>query len=593
MKKRLLSAIVAATLLLTGSFSVIYALNSAETDSISLETEIIYDPVTELKKTIQNEEGLDFSASAFKIQHSYYSNTGAFSDAKNFSNNTIGGTTIGGPNNWTRYCAYKFSNSSVLTSKLVTNRGTNRLVFTAPFTGEYTIIPSAISDNEAASLSLEVSGGMEGFGENTATFTIFDARENTEVYSKTLDAETPTANITTQNGENIEVFLSYGDKLYFDTTTSISWYEVNRDTISVKTNFVISFDESTKPLETYPPAEFIESAATETGVPNFYQGIFRTDAAYYSDKFLPMCKVVSDENTVTVGDMANHNNWQRYCSFVVDKSDSFVVSKMATGTRGSANRVVFMAPETGYYEIKPRGLENSDGASVKLSLGNYMEEFGTNTATFKAVNPQTNETYSEITLFAADENGNSALTGEIANTENIYLRKGEKLCFVTSTTAEWFDYDYKQTVSVIFDFDILYREKASIQRTYLVQHKPGISLGYTSAFTAKTKQPGGSWQTADLTRHLGEGHTLIGNNNSVNWDKYAAFEADNQGNRVISKLVGNGSENELVFTVPEDGVYSFGGKNVSLELGNYSDEFPTNKTVTLATFQRQRIFLIQ
>ena len=108
MKKKIIAILVSAAILLSGLFSAIYALNGQGSNIASSETEIIYDPVTELRKTTKTEDGLDFSDAAFKAQIKYY--TSVFADAKNYSIssgvNTIGGTSVGGPANWHRYCAY-------------------------------------------------------------------------------------------------------------------------------------------------------------------------------------------------------------------------------------------------------------------------------------------------------------------------------------------------------------------------------------------------------------------------------------------------------------------------------------------------------
>lgn len=586
MKKKIIAILVSAAILLSGLFSAIYALNGQGSNIASTETEIIYDPVTELRKTTKTEDGLDFSDAAFKAQIKYYMSV--FADAKNYSIssgvNTIGGTSVGGPANWHRYCAYTFSDvDDVLNVKMVTSNGENRLVFKAQATGEYTILPYQIGES-GGSLKLSVGGGFEQFEGNSVSFKIFETRSNKTIFSATLNENTPTANIAKADGSNITLFLCEGDEIYFTASTTDLWHDVSGNAITLQSNFKISYDTTQNYSESdvFVPSEHLKASVVEdVDTPDFSAGIFRPDSSYLRGKYSPMNKTLKTDADISIGNIGDstYDYWYRYCAFNIQKNRTAIRSKMVTGRYDTANRIVFTAPYSAYYNIVPRGLNNMEESSIELKLGSYASEFGTNTASFQVVNPQTEEYYTSVTLYADDGNGNANLTGNIEETKGIYLEKGQKLYFVTSTTADWFVCNYTQTVFLDFDFEIFMSEKDDIQEYYKVKLEPMGLSKLSDSVLFQTRYPFGEFQTANETREM-NGYVVIGNNQNVNWDKYAAFEIAK--GEMIARLANKNCGAKMIFTAPEKSKYKIlGESSFSLCLGNYFDKFSPSDSVIL------------
>ncbi len=579
--KKIIALAASAAIILSVGYYVFLALGSNTTPLP--ENSTIYDPKTSLLTAVKEDGTVDFADSAFKAQFKYYSS--AYVDAKNsISSNgyTIGGTTIGGPNNWSRYCAYAFSeDSDILSSKLVTSSGENRLVFTAEETGEYTILPYQIDDG--GSLSLSVGGGLSAFGENSVDFKIFETRSNKTVFSATLDAETPTANIAKGDGGNITVFLCEGDEIYFTTTTTASWHDVSNNSITLQSNFKISYDttQNYDGTEVYEPSAYLKgSVVPNSDIPDYSAGVFRPDAAYYREQFLTMSRTMETDTAVTIGNIGEYayNYWYRYCAFTIQKDDTAITSKMATGNDGSANRIVFIAPYSAYYDIVPRGLKNEGETSIELDLGDYAEEFETNTANFKVLNPQTEQTYTDVTLYADDGNGNANLTGNIEEIEDIYLEKGQMLCFETSTTVPWFEYNFNQTVWVEFDFEIFMTQKAEMQEYYRAEMEPLGLMELPNVLSFETKYPLGEYQEANCISNR-DGFILFGNKQNYNWDKYAAIEVSKGA--VTARLANENCGAKMMFKAPVKTTYDIQDSYFSIRLGNYEDRFPATDNITL------------
>ncbi|MGN1080516.1 MAG: hypothetical protein ACI4QV_00330, partial [Acutalibacteraceae bacterium] len=122
MKKKVIAAVISAVMLLSAAGGIFFALDTADTNETTNETQVIFNPKTELMKANAGDGTTDFSSSAFKAQFKYYSSQ--YVNAANYSiaNNIhrIGGVSSGSPSNWYRYCAYDFNEySDVVVSKLV------------------------------------------------------------------------------------------------------------------------------------------------------------------------------------------------------------------------------------------------------------------------------------------------------------------------------------------------------------------------------------------------------------------------------------------------------------------------------------------
>lgn len=349
----------------------------------------------------------------------------------------------------------------------------------------------------------------------------------------------------------------------------------------------------------YNPGTYILKEGDHGNSYTYYSdNIFRADAAYNTRFYDRMTTVEESSSGITVGNVGlNYNNWTRYCAFYVKNGETAVTSKMSTGVNESNNRLVFMAPYSGYYEISPRALSSESSASVALELGNYVSEFEDNTANFKIVNPQTNETYTDITLYATNADGESKFTGEIANTQNIYLSRGEKLYIMTSTSAEWFDYGYTQTVFVKFDLGVVFKEAADMQYKYNFSINPSESFDFCDTagdamnssenpFTVETKYySDSSYKKANNARAKDANTLIVGSNNKVNWDKYAAAEFNTQTGEFSAKLLNKNSGVKLIYKTPAFGTYKLvpkvlsSGNFLELDLGNSADKFSDNDKV--------------
>lgn len=353
----------------------------------------------------------------------------------------------------------------------------------------------------------------------------------------------------------------------------------------------------------YAPASYILAEGANNPIGEvcetlYSSNIFRGDAAYNTATYDRMVNVVNNGTSVTIGNVTkNFNNWTRYCAFTAKAGESVVTSKMSTGVNNSANRLVFMAPYSGYYEIVPSAVSSDSTASVCLDLGAYIEEFSVHTANFKITNAQTNDNYTDITLYAINENGESNMTGNIIPTDNIYLSAGEKIYITTSTDVDWFDYKHVQTVFVKFNLSVRFKTASPSQKTYTLNFDPvnmlslanlsGDGMSSTAPLTVQTKNYADSdYLAASTVRQIDENIYVVGNNSSANWDKYSALWVNTETGISSAKLVGVNSGVKLILTSPIDAKYKLDlntADEPSLELclGSFADRFKDEDKVTV------------
>lgn len=591
MKKKVIAILISALVLFSMTSSIIFALNSNGSEGI------LYYPKDEFSKALSNNNS--FENSLFQPEIKYIGETYYTANRITMSDDSV--YFLGNDGNGATASIMMTTDSSrVIDSHITVNRGENRVVFTAPHTGTYSVIPLEIEEGNEAALCFNDTSLSD---DAQISFWIVNGHNGNTVYSKTFTNNVRSSTIKTEDNNNICFDLIKGEKIYFYTNiVSENTADDNLSTI-LQMNFAVSFNEESKDEEIviYDPAEYItaeEYWIRVSSLTRYESNIYRADSAYTTRYYDRMTEVEKTNAGVTVGNVTlNYNNWNRYCAFMVKTNRTSVVSKMSTGVNQSNNRLVFMAPYAGYYEISPRKLHNQDG-SVYLDLGSHVSDFGNNTANFKIFNAQTNEVYTDITLYAANEDGESNFTGEIENTQNIYLKKGEKIYITTSTTVDWFDYDHKQTVFVEFDFGIVLKEIADIQTTYTLSVSPmdlfnseatGDTVTETeSFFTVKTKYYGDTeYEDANTTRRFDENKCVLGNNDRVNWDKYASMTIDRESGMISANLVNKGSGAQIVFTAPQKGIYQFvpktlpSGNFIELDLGNSADKFSDTDNVEI------------